>query len=102
LSLVQPLWIGGAVVALGWTIWQVSMPSTDPNWVVTQISVGASALGAYVVAVIAAAALVNLGTGVYSSLLNKFGQEDVNEANMTWVVPIAVGLGIVVGLMVWK
>lgn len=103
-SLIQPLWVGGAVVALGWTLWQISLPPplNHPDWAINQVSVGASALGAYAVAVLAAAALVNLGTGVYTSLVNRFGKEDVTEANMTVIMPVSVAVGIFLGWLVWK
>jgi hypothetical protein len=101
-SLVQPLWVGGALVALGWTVWQINLPPAHPDWIANRVSIAASALAAFAVAVLAAASLVNLVSGIYKSLLHRFGKEDLSEAGMTVMVPIGVLAGMGLGWLVWK
>jgi hypothetical protein len=104
-SLVRPLLVGGALAALGWSVWQIGLPPQHgysvAEWQVNRISIAASALAAFAVAVLAAAALVHLGTVVYTSIVVRFGDEDVAEA-LWWLMPVAVALGIGLGLLIWQ
>lgn len=92
-TIAWPLVVGGAVLAVAWSVWQMA----SGKGAVDSISTAASGFAAFAVAVVcvtmAMDLLIRLG-GAFSSDHPKF-------LDLDWLVPAAAVLGFGLGLALW-
>ena len=89
-----PLIVGGAVLAVAWTAWQVAKGHSFGD----AISTAASGLAAFAVAVVCIVVLMNLLMKLGAWL----GGRHPRFISLDWVVPVAAALGLLLGLAVWR
>ena len=93
-TIAWPLIVGGAVLAVAWSGWQ--MASGKPA--VDVLSVAASGLAAYAVAVICITVAISI-VARFGAWLNA---NHPRFLTLSWVVPTCVVLGFLAGWAGWK
>jgi hypothetical protein len=93
-AVVWPLIVGGGVLAVAWTAWEVA----SGKKLIDAISIAASGLAAFALSVISVA----LTIGLLIKAIRAFTADHPRFLSLDWLVPLAALFGFLLGLAVWR